>query len=429
MYQTTGDMRYVLISPLTKGGFMGKRYDKKHRRLRTGETERADGYYTYRWTSRNGKRHSITASTLEELRVREEEIHRDVTDGIRADAQSVTVNDLFELWKHLKRGLKDNTYQNYCYMYTQFVADDLGKYFVCKLKRSDVKRFYNKLADERKLKIATIDNVHTVLHQVLQLAVEDNYVRQNVSDNLLKELKQSHHFEDEHRRALTVAEQELFLDFLADERTQYHHLHPIFTVMIGTGMRVGEICGLRWDDIDLDEGIIDVNHTLVYYNHRDENGCYFNVHTSKTKAGNRQIPMTEEVKAAFLAEKYCQELNNLRCNVMVDGYTNFIFINRFGNVQHQGTLNKAIRRIIRDCNDKQLLKGRKNSVLLPNFSCHSLRHTFTTRLVEAGVNIKVIQELCGHTRSDVTLDIYTTVTKELKLREFGNFEEKLKQQK
>ena len=113
----------------------------------------------------------------------------------------------------------------------------------------------------------------------------------------------------------------------------------------------------------------------------------------------------------------------------VDGYGDFIFINRFGNVQHQGTLNKALRRIIRDCNDKQLLKDDKNPVLLPNFSCHSLRHTFTTRLVEAGVNIKVIQELCGHSRSDVTLDIYTTVTKELKQREFGNFEAKLKEQK
>lgn len=408
---------------------MAKRYDKKHRLLKTGETERADGYYTYRWTSRNGKRHGITASTLEELRAKEEEIMRDTSDGIRVDAQNVTVNDVFELWKYLKRGLKDNTYQNYCYMYTQFVADDLGKLHIRKLKRSDVKRFYNKLADERKLKIATIDNIHTVLHQVLQLAVEDNYVRQNVSDNMLKELKQSHHFDSEHRRALTVPEQELFLDFLADEKSQYHHWHPIFTVMIGTGMRVGEVCGLRWEDIDLEEGIIDVNHTLVYYNHRDENGCYFNVHTPKTKAGNRQIPMTAEVKAAFLAEKDCQENNNLQCKVMVDGYTDFIFINRFGNVQHQGTLNKAIRRIIRDCNDKQLLKGKKNPVLLPNFSCHSLRHTFTTRLVEAGVNIKVIQELCGHTRSDVTLDIYTTVTKELKMHEFGNFEEKLKQQK
>ena len=66
---------------------MGKRYDKKHRLLRTGETERADGYYTYRWTSRDGKRHSVTAGTLEELRAKEEEIRRDVSDGIRVDSQ------------------------------------------------------------------------------------------------------------------------------------------------------------------------------------------------------------------------------------------------------------------------------------------------------------------------------------------------------
>lgn len=408
---------------------MAKRYDKKHRLLRTGESERADGYYTYRWTSRNGKRHSVTASSLDELRVKEEQILRDTSDGIRADAQNVTVNDLYELWKSLKRNLKGNTYSNYCYMYHQFVSEAIGKLPICKLKRSDVKRFYNMLADERNLKIATIDNIHTVLHQVLQLAVEDNYVRQNVSDNMLKELKMSHHFEEDHRRALTVPEQELFLSFIADESCQYHHWWPIFTVMVYTGMRVGEICGLRWEDIDMEAGMIDVNHTLVYYNHRDEHGCYFSIHTPKTKAGNRQIPMTEEVKTAFIEEKRCQEECGIRCNATVDGYANFIFINRFGNVQHQGTLNKALRRIIRDCNDKQLSKGKKNPVLLPNFSCHSLRHTFTTRLVEAGVNIKVIQELCGHSRSDVTLDIYTTVTKELKQREFGNFEAKLKEQK
>ena len=390
---------------------MGKRYDKKHRLLRTGETERADGYYTYRWTSRDGKRHSVTAGTLEELRAKEEEIRRDVSDGIRVDSQNIMVNDLFELWKHLKRGLKDNTYQNYCYMYTQFVAEDIGKFLIRNLKRSDIKRFYNKLVDERGLKIATIDNIHTVLHQVLELAVEDNYVRNNVSDNLLKELKQTHHFEDEHKRALTVAEQELFLEFLASEKTQYHHWYPIFAVMVGTGMRVGEICGLRWEDVDVENGIIDVNHTLVYYNHA-VNGCYFNIHTPKTKAGKRQIPMLDEVKEAFRMEKAYQEFNNIKCNVSVDGFTNFIFVNRFGNLQHQGTLNKALRRIIRDCNEMQFTKGKKNPVLLPNFSCHSLRHTFTTRLVEAGVNIKVIQELCGHTRSDVTLDIYTTVTKE-----------------
>lgn len=407
---------------------MAKRYDKQHRLLKTGEIQRPDGYYTYRWSSRNGQRHSITTGTLDELRRKEEAVARDKSDGIRADVQNIILNDIYDLWKHLKRGLKDNTLQNYCYMYDQFVADDIGKLRIQKLKRSDVKRFYNKLIDERNLKIATVDNIHTVLHQVLELAAEDNYIRKNVSDNLLKELKQSHNFDTVHKRALTVPEQELFLDFLASEKTQYHHWHSIFTVMCGTGMRVGEVCGLRWEDIDLEAGIVNVTHTLVYYNHA-EDGCYFNIHTPKTKAGNRQIPMLENVKAAFLEEKQYQEYNGLKCSVSIDGYTDFIFINRFGNVQHQGTLNKALRRIIRDCNDMQIEKEKKNPVLLPNFSCHSLRHTFTTRLVEAGVNIKVIQELCGHSRSDVTLDIYTTVTKELMQREFGDFEEKMKQQK
>lgn len=408
---------------------MGKRYDKRHRLLRSGESERKDGYYMYRWTSRDGKRHSISAKTLDELREKEDEIQRDKSDGIRVDSQNVTVNDLFELWKSLKRGIRDTTFQNYNYMYSQFVADDIGKTTIRMLKRSDVKRFYNKLMDECGLKIATIDNIHTVLHQVLQLAVEDNYVRTNVSDNLLKELKTSHHIGDEHKRALTVPEEELFKGYLIKEDVRYHHWYPIFTVMGGTGMRVGEICGLRWDDIDLEEGMINVDHTLVYYNHA-VNGCYFNIHKTKTEKGERQIPMLDEVKEAFLMEKAYQEYNHLECRVTVDGYTNFIFINRFGNVQHQGTLNKALRRIIRDCNDEQLSKGgEKNRVLLPKFSCHSLRHTFTTRLVEAGVNIKVIQELLGHSRSDVTLDIYTTVTKELKQREFGNFEEKLKKQR
>lgn len=200
-------------------------------------------------------------------------------------------------------------------------------------------------------------------------------------------------------------------------------------VMLGTGMRVGEVCGLRWEDINWKEGMISVTHTLAYYNHRDEHGCYFSMHTPKTKAGQRIIPMTKEVKEALGKEKENQEMNGLYSKTTVDGFSNFVFINRFGNVQNQGALNKALRRIIRDCNDAQLLKEKKNPTLLPNFSCHSLRHTFTTRLIEAGVNIKVVQELCGHSRSDTTLDIYTTVTKEFKKKEFENFELKLDKQR
>ena len=102
--------------------------------------------------------------------------------------------------------------------------------------------------------------------------------------------------------------------------------------------------------------------------------------------------------------------------------TDFIFINRFGQPQHQATLNKAIRRIIRNCNDKQFLESENPEVLLPHFSCHSLRHTFTTRMCEAGVNVKVIQDALGHKDVSTTLNIYTDVTKELRKSEFEGLE-------
>lgn len=136
--------------------------------------------------------------------------------------------------------------------------------------------------------------------------------------------------------------------------------------------------------------------------------------------------MLDSVRTAFIAEKQYQEKEHICCKAAIDGYTDFIFVNRFGNVQHQGTLNKALRRIIRDCNDEVLAKNPNAKVLLPRFSCHSLRHTFTTRLVESGVNIKVVQDVLGHKDVSTTLDIYTDVTRELAKREFDDLEAKIK---
>ena len=178
-------------------------------------------------------------------------------------------------------------------------------------------------------------------------------------------------------------------------------------------------------------GMIDVNHTLVYYDHRTEGskkGCYFNVNTTKTPASMRQVPMLDFVKEAFELEKQKQKDLDIHCEVTIDGYSDFIFINRFGQAQHQATLNKAIRRIIRDCNDEQFEKSEEPEVLLPHFSCHSLRHTFTTRMCEAGVNIKVIQDALGHTDISTTLNIYTDVTKELKTSEFKGLDNYFKAQ-
>lgn len=276
------------------------------------------------------------------------------------------------------------------------------------------------MADEKILKISTIDTVHNILHQVFDLAVSDNYIRVNPTNNMLKELKQSHNFQVEKRKALTIPEKQMFVEFLKTN-PQYNHWYPVFAVMLGTGMRVGEVVGLRWCDIDFNDNLISVNHTLVYYNHGDNKGCTFSINTPKTKAGERTIPMLDFVKEAFELERKYQDEVGLSCKAEIDGYTDFVFINRFGDVQHQGTLNKAIRRIIRDCNDAALLRSSEAQTLLPPFSCHSLRHTFTTRLCEKGVNVKVIQDVLGHSDFSTTMDIYTDVTKDLKKQEFASF--------
>lgn len=399
------------------------RFDSRHVRLKTGETEKANGGYEYRWTSADGKRHSIYAPTLEQLREMEEQIIVDKHDGIKADVKALTVNDCFKLWKELKRGVKDSTFQNYVYMYEMFVMPTFGKKRVVQVQRSDIKRFYNGLVDQKVLKISTVDNIHNVLHQVFQVAVDDNYIRQNPTDRMLKELRIAHGHEIEKRKALSLPQQELFFNYMKNT-PRYRHWYPVFYIMANTGMRVGELTGLRWQDVDMENGMISVNHTLVYYNHRDELGTYFSINTPKTEAGCREIPMVACVKEAFeMIREYQQEVG-IQSKARIDGYEDFIFVNKDGNMQHHGTLNKAIKRICRDCNDQVLLEQgiESNPVLLPNFSCHILRHTFATRLCESGINIKVIQDVLGHVDVSTTMDIYVDVMNETKKRELANFD-------
>lgn len=402
-----------------------RRKDSNRIVLRKGEGQRPNGTYDYRWTDGKGKRRVIYGKTLKELREKEDQIERDQFDHIRPDGRATTVNDMYELWGHIKRGIKDHTFQNYKYMYEMYVKPDFGNRILAELKKSDIKRFYNMLVDQRHLRVSTIDNIHTVLHQVLDLAVEDNMIRINPSNNVLRELKQSHGFLSAKRRALTRDEEALFLNYLRRNH-QYHHWYPIFALMDGTGLRVGEATGLRWCDVDFENNLIDVNHTLLYYNHRDGNGCYFSVNTPKTAAGRRTVPMSQSVRDALIEEKNMQDQLGIHCKASVDGYTDFIFVNRFGNVQHLGSLNKALQRIMRDCNDEILMQRQEDDteepVLLPRFSCHVLRHTFTTRLIESGMNVKVVQDILGHADITTTMNIYADVTNELKRVEFGTYE-------
>lgn len=400
------------------------RYDNKRARLKRGESQRPNGTYMFRWTTKNGERRSIYAPTLDELRKQEEQIVVDRHDGLKETAADATINDLYKLWVELKRGIKDSTMKNYMYMYRTFVAGTFGKNRIVQIKKSDVKKFYNSLIDGKRMRVSTLENIHNVLRQIFQIAVDDSYIRSNPCENLLKEFKASRNFEHEKKYALTRPQQELFFDYLL-KTPVYRHWYPIFFIMANTGMRVGEISGLRWSDVNFEDGMISVNHTLTYYNHMDDKGCYYTINTPKTSAGMRMIPMTEAVREAFLMEKRFQEEIEMSCTDIIDGYEGFVFITNGGHVQRQDNLNAAIERIVRDCNDAVLEEQDidSNPVLLLNFSCHNLRHTFATRLCESGINLKVIQDVLGHADIQTTMNIYVDVTSDMKKQQMAVFEQ------
>ena len=201
-----------------------KRKDKSRVVLKTGEVQRKDGTYQFSWQDSQMKRRFVYARTLDDLREKEKRIQKDKCDGIKTEARYTTIDELFDLWANMKRGLKNNTFENYKYMYNTFVRPVIGSKRISTLKKQDIKKYYNYLVDERNLKPSTIDNIHTVLHQVLQIAVYDDFIRNNPSDNVLRELKKAHCFQSEKRRALTKPEQELFLNFLTPP--VYEHWYP-----------------------------------------------------------------------------------------------------------------------------------------------------------------------------------------------------------
>lgn len=411
-------------------GSAARRTDKNRVVLKKGEYQRPDnGKYFYRWTDRQGKRHHISAPTLSELREKETAVIREMMDGM-STMQKSTLNDLFELWLDIKRGLKENTRNNYVYMYDQYVRDSLGRMKISEIRKSDIRAFYNRMIDNGKLRVNTLETIQNVIHQVLDIAVDDGFLKANPAERALTELKRIRKGESRKRKALTLEEQKAFLAFVRNSEV-YTRWYPLFSFMIGTGMRIGEVTGLRWVDVDLENGTIDINHTLVYISHLKEHHCYYEINSTKTAAGERVIPMVSMVRDALLMERERNLREKVTCKANIAGYTDFIFLNRFGYTLNNSVVNKAINRIVRDYNDEQMRlmeEGKitpETVVLLPNFSCHILRHTFATRLVEAGVNVKVIQETLGHADIETTLNIYADATEDLKKKEFAMFDSKV----
>lgn len=417
-----------------------KRKDNKGRILREGEVQRSDGKYMYRYTDTGGERRAVYSWRLvesdkvpdgkrdtEPLRTQIKRIQRDLDDDINSyKAYKTTLNSFYDAYIETKYELKASTRTNYKYMYKKYVQDEIGSKNVADIKYSDIKRFYIHLIKDMGFKPNSMEVIHTILHPVFNVAVRDGFIRMNPTDGVMAEIKKSHSWEKPKRHALTEAQQNEFLDFVSGSPT-YRHWMPLFTIMLGTGTRVGEVLGLRWEDCDFKQNIIDINHNLIY--RQQESGkMEFHITTPKTKAGTRIIPMFSDVRAALLQIRLeCMEEGFNNCDI--DGYTNFIFKNRFGEMLSPHCVNRAIDRIVRDHNTEELehaTKEHREPILLPHFSAHNLRHTFCTRLCENETNLKVIQEIMGHQSIEITMDVYNEATKEKKISSFENLEGKIR---
>lgn len=137
----------------------------------------------------------------------------------------------------------------------------------------------------------------------------------------------------------------------------YSHWLPLFTIFLGTGCRVGEIVGLQWEDCDFENQMISINHNLVY-RQQDSGKCEFHVTTPKTNASVRIVPMLEEVRKELLQEREKQMAAGFN-ETAIDGYSGFVFTNRFGYIHNPMTINRAIKRIISDCNREEKLLAEK----------------------------------------------------------------------
>ena len=402
------------------------RKDNKGRVLRKGESYRPEEKrYHYTYVDARGRRRYIYANDLAKLREREEELKRDQLDGIdNYVAGHVTLNEVFDRYMTLKTTMRRTTRANYELMYDAHVRNGFGERPIGSIKFSDVKQFYQQLVTEDHLMPNTIGTIHCCLHPTFDMAVRDDIIRKNPSDDVFTEMSKEIGKNKGIRHALSKEQQKNFMGFI-DGHPVYDHWTPVFTVLLGTGCRCGEFIGLRWEDIDLEKKTIDINHALVRVKgSRDVKSQRLGVSLPKTEAGVRVIPMINPVKEAFeqvYQEQLCTGFNE----TVIEGMSGFIFKNANGDVLCEQNINSAIRRITEAYNMEEEVKAAKEKrepELLPHFSVHQLRHTFCTRLCEVENNLKAIQEIMGHRSIKTTMEVYAEATMDKKQEAIDNLD-------
>lgn len=366
-----------------------KRKDHKGRLLRTGESQRGDLIYQYRYTDLCGKRRSIYDSDLQGLRRKEKELQRQLDDGIDYEAGQITVLELLKRYVSLKQGVRHNTRMGYKFVLNLVAKEEFGSRRICTVKVSDAKLWFLKLHQDGK-GYSTITSVRGVVKPAFQMACDEDAIRKNPFIFKLTDVVPN---DSERRIALTEEQLRTWMDFIRQDET-YSKYYDEFVVLLGTGMRVSEFCGLTKDDLQFSERRIRVDHQLV----RERGGKYY-VEKTKTECGCRFIPMTDEVYRSLL--NTLERRKKVEKEFIVDGYSGFLLLDKNDHpkvaLHIENEMRWAMKKYSKLHPDKPL----------PHITPHVFRHTFCTNMANKGMDVKHLQYIMGHSDVGVTLNVYT----------------------
>lgn len=294
----------------------------------------------------------------------------------------------FWLETYKKGQVKPTTYDAYTGAIDRYLKPLLGDTLIVKLTPIAVQKFVNELGNKG-MSTAYIKKIMLVLSQAYDKAIELDKLYKNPCSNITIPKK-------EERKAVAFSpdEQQRFLTYCTNAESTYHNM---FIFAFNTGMRLGEIQALTWDDYDAKAGTISVTKTLVTVSNRDENAPKKQTTllepTPKTKSGIRKIPLNISATQAI---KNQQEHNNID--------SPFIFYSAVGTPVQKRNIYRSFNDIV------------KSAGITSDVTFHSMRHSFATRLIEKGADIKTISELLGHKSIKVTLDIYSHISNDMKLK-------------
>lgn len=390
-----------------------KRRDSKNRILRTGESQRKDGRYAYKYIDAFGKPQFVYAWKLvptdrtpagkrEDISLREkvEEILQDKNDGIDTAGKKMTVYELFKKYLKQQRNARASTQNTYHYLLEFLKKDKFGARSIDTVKISDVKTWLLELK-ENGLAYGTVLFYKRALKPAFKMALHDDCIRKNPFDFSLSSVMKN---DTQSRQALTQEQEEKMLAFVQSDVCYQKHYDEII-VLLRTGLRISEFCGLTVNDLDFTNRVINIDHQLIKLKRN------YIVQPPKSENGVRQIPMSDEV---YQSLKNILKHRRKQKELEIDGYKDFLFINRNGNPNVAVNYEAVFRKLVNKYNSK-------HEEQLPRITPHVMRHTFCTRLANAGMNPKALQYVMGHSNITITLNLYAHASLETVKAELQRF--------